>query len=495
VRSLACVDVPALPLQLAVASAGWRGEPVAVVDRDAPHGSVLWVNERARSEGVLPGLRYSAALSLCTALRATEVAPSAVERGVARLTELLRRFSPSVEPSRDEPGVFWADVSGLELVQPSRIAWARSVRAAIAEAGFEGAVAVGFRRFSTYAVAKSLRGSRVLVFAHAPEEDALARRVPLRRLALPPPVRDELERLAVRTVGELLRLPSESVFLRFGPEMQRLHRLASGELQPELEPQAPAERPSARADLDSPANGAAQVLQVVEELVAPLLAGLARRGRGVKTLRVELALEDHSSVTLAVQPAEATLERAQLLRLLGLRLESVKLARGADAVGVELEPAPVGPEQLRLFALSPGRDPDAAARAFASLRAAYGEGTVVRARLRSAHLPEASFAWEELAHLEAPRPREVERPPLVRRILARPQRLPSRTRHEEDGWLLRGLAHGPVVQLHGPFLVSGGWWKAQVERDYSFAEMQSGEILWIYFDRPRRRWFLQGSVA
>ena len=52
-----------------------------------------------------------------------------------------------------------------------------------------------------------------------------------------------------------------------------------------------------------------------------------------------------------------------------------------------------------------------------------------------------------------------------------------------------------MARLHGPYLLSGGWWRAQVERDYHFAEMHSGEIFWIYFDRCRRRWFLQGSVS
>ena len=61
--------------------------------------------------------------------------------------------------------------------------------------------------------------------------------------------------------------------------------------------------------------------------------------------------------------------------------------------------------------------------------------------------------------------------------------------------MLCGLAHGPVAQLHGPHFVSGGWWRTEVERDYYFAEMQSGRLFWIYYDRPRRRWFLQGSVS
>ena len=73
--------------------------------------------------------------------------------------------------------------------------------------------------------------------------------------------------------------------------------------------------------------------------------------------------------------------------------------------------------------------------------------------------------------------------------------LPQRPPNEPDGWLLRGVEGGSVSRLVGPYLLSGGWWKLEVQRDYFFAEMRGGEIFWIYYDRRRRRWFLQGEVA
>jgi protein ImuB len=91
-------------------------------------------------------------------------------------------------------------------------------------------------------------------------------------------------------------------------------------------------------------------------------------------------------------------------------------------------------------------------------------------------------------------PREVAAGRLVRRIYARPVPLPSRPRQEPDGWMLRNLEQGPVVRVHGPYVISGGWWNRAVQREYHFAETQKGELLWVYYDRNRRRWFLQGRV-
>jgi protein ImuB len=57
-----------------------------------------------------------------------------------------------------------------------------------------------------------------------------------------------------------------------------------------------------------------------------------------------------------------------------------------------------------------------------------------------------------------------------------------------------GLEAGPVVNIWGPYIVSGGWWVRPVHREYYFAETRKGDLLWMYYDRPRRRWFLQGRV-
>lgn len=155
---------------------------------------------------------------------------------------------------------------------------------------------------------------------------------------------------------------------------------------------------------------------------------------------------------------------------------------------------PATEEQLRLFEERKRRDPAAADRALARLRAELGDAAVVRARLRDAHLPEARFIWEQITHVQAAQPGEAGGNVLVRRLFDKPVPLPSRSRNEPDGWMLRGLQHGPVVRTQGPHIVSGGWWRRSVHREYHFAETQQGELLWIFYDRYRRKWFMHGRV-
>src|SRR5262245_64072949 len=71
VAPLACVDLPAFPLQLLLRQhPEWVPYPAAVVAEDKPQGLILWVNEKGGEIGVLPGLRYGVSLSFAPGILA-----------------------------------------------------------------------------------------------------------------------------------------------------------------------------------------------------------------------------------------------------------------------------------------------------------------------------------------------------------------------------------------------------------------------------------------
>jgi protein ImuB len=179
VDRLACVDLPAFPLQLLCRRhPDWRGLPVVVVTEDKPQGVITWVNEKARAARILPGQRYAHALSLAADLRAGVISDDDVALGVAEVCERLRAFSPAIEPYADRPGVFWLDASGLERLYGSLRHWGREVFGHLREQGWNAALVLGFTRFGTYAVARA-RPHGVTLFDDEPGERAAARDVPL----------------------------------------------------------------------------------------------------------------------------------------------------------------------------------------------------------------------------------------------------------------------------------------------------------------------------
>lgn len=498
---LACVNIPAFPLQILLrCHPTWGDHPAAVVEEDRPQSPVVWVNDAARRTGILPGMRYATALSLAPALRAGTVSPAQVAGERDRLIERLRRFTPDVEPSAEEPGIFWLSLSGLERLYPSPARWAEAIRADLRGAGFHTIVVIGFTRFDTYAVARAScaipQASRATrVFDDPAEARAASMDAPLASLAIDPQTRDALSKLGVTTVGALLRLPDAGLLERFGAHAHRLHRAAAGRLWSPLQPWAAREPVRRHLVLDAPEIDTARCVFVLKRLLDPMLAALAARGETLAELCLRIRPERHGWQDAGIRPAAPTLDPVQLLELMRLRLEALQLPAGIAEVDLTARGVPAHHEQTRFFAEHPRRDLAAGNRALARLRAELGEDAVVRAQIRNGHLPEARVSWEPVTSLRVPRPAPAAIRTLVRRIFARPIPLPPAPRHlRDDGWLILGAAYGAVEELVGPYVLSGGWWIREVTRAYHFAQTRNGSLLWVFYDGRRRRWFLHGQV-
>lgn len=509
----ACIDIKSFPLQLLLRrEPTWRNLPAAVVAQDKPNARILWLNERARAHGILPGMRYSAGLGLSADLCAGVVEPDEIERATKAIIERLRRFGPDVEAATDgkgiqEPGILWVSGEGLQRIQRSKQKWAQAMERALSKWHLEAGIVVGTSRFNTYALVRALKEPLVWIQIDAAQEHASARRVPLARLALDPKVRDTLFSLGVTTLGQLLNLPADGLRDRFGDEVYRLHRLARGEdrlpIQPEEE-QIPLRESML---LDNEERDIPRLMFVCKRLLDPLLARLSENRNALATLCLELTLERGPGLIEQLTPADPTLDARQILDLLLLRLEALQLGTlqmgaGVVEVALQVNAVPATQKQLDLFAAQPKRDPAAIKRAFARLRAEYGDDAVTYAKLRDGHMPEACYEWRPLYELPLkPKPRLCRRT-LIRRLRVRPWALPHRPRHEGDGWQLRGRDDASVQSLLGPYVVSGGWWRKsphgrhaqELRRDYYFAGTQKGEWLWVYRDRVKRRWFLHGRV-
>lgn len=517
---LACVDLPAFPLQLLCRRhPAWAQHPVVVVEEDAPQGRILWVNEKARAARILPGYRYAHALSLAPDLRAGVVSEQEIATSVQAMCERLRKFSPEVEPCADAPGVFWLGAAGLERLFRSLRQWARAIERELREQGYDVSLTVGFTRFGTYAVARS-RSQSVTMFEDAAAEHQAARDVPLELLGVDPRLRDHLRRLGVVTVGEFLHLPAGGLLERFGSEAHRLHRLAMGDQWDPLRPRAAREPFEERVLFDDPEKDTGRLEYALEHALEPLLARMAKARCALTRLFIELTLDRPASQATpaahqrrpsqhldttgshgqalridSIRPAEPTLDIRTMSRLLHLRFEADPPAAGVREVLLRAEEVPATREQLELFAHRPRRDLRAANEALARLRAELGDRAVVKAAVRDGHLPEARYTWEPLREVVLPQPVPDRPRVLIRRIWARPRMLPPQEhRFRDDGWLLGSLEEGPVIRVLGPYIVSGGWWAGDVHREYHFAETRRGDLLWVFYDRRRRRWFHQGRV-
>lgn len=475
---LACVDIVALPLQLLLRTEpDWARAPVAVVEDDRPQALVLYANARARRLGVRPGQRFATALAFAKDLRAGTVSRSQIARHITQLADSLRLYSPHVEPSTDTEGVFWLDAQGLERLHPSLQTWAEGIREGLQRLGLRASIAVGFTRFGTYALARYHRG--VTCYADEADEAAAVARVPLTQIDLAPDATARLHALGITTVGDFLRLPGDGIRQRFGDAAHARYVLASGRRWAPLVPVPAEARYEQEIHFDAPESHTERLVFIVKRLLDMLLSAIARQARAVVAPVMWMKLDDRSTRTEQLRPAASTLDAAQLLTLVRLRLDTLRLSSGIVTLRMTAETCPAASHQRLLFDRHARRDLDAAQQAFARLRAEFHEEVVVRARMQQAHLPAARFVWELLDRMPAAAaPRIVPSRPLVRRIYARSASLQGR----------------PDRRLFGPYVVSGGWWAGGVQRDYYFTLTDRGTLRWVYYDHRTRRLFLQGLV-
>ena len=490
----ACVNLPVFTVQLLLRRhPDWQNQPVAIVDIDKPQGTILQVNNQARSVRIMPGMRYAAGLALDGSLRAAVVLEKEVKETVTFLCNELKCFSPRVEPATDEPGVFWLDARGLERLYGSLNTWARRIKADIQLNGFNASVVVGFNRFGSYALAKERHGIFVLDSPH--NEQVAAKQVPIDCLAIEPSTSDLLEKLGVTTVGQFTNLPSNGVLKRFGQKALHLHQLATGALRLSLQSENPPPVAMKRMVFDHPEIDIGRIMAVIKRLLNPLLQMLANRGHALTEVQVRFHFDRIGKHMERIRPAAPTLDAHQLLDLIRLRLHTVKmLSDGVIETELVAKSVAAEPKQLHLFEARPKRDLAAANRALARVRAELGDKAVLHAKLREGHLPEGRFIWETFDSLSDAKPRSHKTFNLIRRIYSKSRPIPSQPDRKGDKQQFPALQSGLIENVFGPYIISGGWWKRLVHREYYYAKTQPGDLQWLYFDQVRKKWFLQGRV-
>jgi protein ImuB len=313
---IVCVLIPRFELTTAV---GDRSEllrgPVALAPESGGVQQVGEVSLAAEAFGIRPRMRLGEALSRCPELTLVPPDPAGVADSWERLLVRLESIGAAVEPERPGlacfaahgllrlhggiDGVLAAARSALRIparmgIAPSRFAAvaaagrARARRPEVVGQGEDPAGAGRGRGGAGGSVAGASRGSadagRELARAYlAPLPVALLRARPA--LAELP---EALERLGVRTLGELAQLSPAALADRFGRLGLIAHELASGG-DTGLSPRTASEYLRESLDLPEAASGM-QLERGLGLLIDRLLARRDRRGRTFRSVVISAVL-------------------------------------------------------------------------------------------------------------------------------------------------------------------------------------------------------------
>jgi protein ImuB len=309
-------------------------EPVALAPEPDRAQVVGEVSGAAQALGIHRGMRLGEALSRCPGLRLIPPDPERAARTWEAVLAGLERIGAAVEPGA--PGEACFDAALLRRMYGGHFegVLARARKAVPAPARW----GAGTSRFCAYAAARGARPGRGAKIVPAGAERAFL--APLPVSLLPPPLGAELapvlERLGVRTLGELADLPSAAVADRFGAPGVRARELAFGR-DTALRPRAPGERLMEEIELPEAVSGL-QLQRALELLIDRLLARPERRGRALRALRLGARFVERGTWRREVPLRQASISRERLRLALTPRLDEL--------------PAPI--EQLSLTVIAYG---------------------------------------------------------------------------------------------------------------------------------------------
>ena len=500
---LACINIPWFPLQLAQQQhPDWGTQPAVVVAEDRPGATILFANQAAQSLRIVPGLRYGAALSLHSALHATVISPEQVHQATMRLVHILQNYSPDVEASSQQAGIFWLNATGFERMYDKLQQWIAPVSQELAARSFSTRICVGFNKFLCYAA--STVAPKSCIFSSPAREQQVAYQSHLHQLTsyFLPQQRRLLQDLGIQTLGDFCTLKADDVATRFQREISTLLALATAKSNPPLRPAAhyrPLQQTMEFIPLEPHTSG---LLFRIRPVLAELLQSLVRQNQHLLLLQLQLQFEHFENIELELEPARHTNDSNILLELLRLRLSQTKLPESLCGAVLTLQGGPQPDGQLQLFAQKPRRDLHEGTLALDRIRAEFGPETVVQAALHDAHLPDQRYHFEPMPQLLSCE--ESSSTPynysIVRRWHASATALYPATYHQSEQQQHSFGTHqqypGSRNQLRGPVIWQQQWWRCngKTTRYYYYLTTANNDIAWVYWDPQARQWMLQGIL-
>ncbi len=332
-----------------------------------------------------------------------------------------------------------------------------------------------------------------------------------------------LERMGVRTWGQLRALPRDGVARRFGAALLDALDQAWGQRPERHTWLALPSRFDERMDLPATAHGIEGLAGTLTRLLALLRLWLVARQLGVLRLQLRwvhdlkrldgIELPPHAG--LALHTAEPTQDLAHLRRLLDERLGRTTLAAPVRSLRLLAVEAVPWAGASRSFLPEDNRPGDKLHQLVERLGARLGTQRVQRLQPQADHRPECQQRWvdaqvnTQVGAQPASFTADALYPPWLL-----PQPLPLQVHHEVPQY------GGPLQRLARLHRVEAAWWEAPAckaawqshpgagsdagrqpadnagqpaLRDYFIAHSPEKGLVWVY--RERFQWFLHGIYA
>lgn len=347
--------------------------PVALAPEPGREQRVGEASAAAEAFGVRSGMGLGEAFTRCPELRLVPPDPDGTRALWSNMLDRLEGVGASVES--DRPGAAFFAADGLLGIHGGRLedvlmAARKALRHRSPGSAAGARVGAGPSRFVAYVAATRARAGRragrgpggsasARLGAAVVERrsEVVVRARSARSFLAPLPVAllrsrpeleglpDVLERLGIRTLGDLAALSAPAVAERFGHPGLLALDLAAGR-DTSLDPRRPPEPVVERLALPDAASGQ-QLERALELLVSRVLARRERRGRSLRSLAISARFVEGGTWRAQTTLRAASADPARIRLALGPRL--AELPAPAETLGLEVEAfGPPAHEQSRL---------------------------------------------------------------------------------------------------------------------------------------------------
>jgi len=352
-RQALCLWLPTFELRLEfVRSPALDSTSVALLSPGESSRRTIWqVSERAHDAGVRPGQLVSQAVSLCTSLTLLEPDPAHYDAAVDTMLEVLNELTPIVEPAGRGRVFLGMDGLGRLFGSPPRLVdRALGSLFRVFPAPLVAATRAGMApgKFGAWVAAAAARSGRPVIVPEEKLVDFLGG-CPVSALPVDPLVVQRLERLGIRTLGELRRFPEPSLVSQFGDEGRTALAWSAGR---RIDPVRPWHRPRPiRVSLEFPNPvGLTETLHgALDRLVERALSRPARRGRSVTGVRMGAHLEGGGSWFVETVLREPTAERDRIAAPLRAKMAIAPPPRAVETLLLEITHFGAASAQADLF--------------------------------------------------------------------------------------------------------------------------------------------------
>ncbi|MDR1612202.1 MAG: DNA polymerase IV [Planctomycetota bacterium] len=304
-----------------------RGKPILVGGSPESRGVVSAASYEARRYGARSAIPMARAIRLCP--QAVVIAPPRMERyrEVSDLVfAIFNRVTPLVQPvSLDEA---FLDVTGCQRLHGDPVAIARRIRLSIKrETGLTASVGVASCR-SVAKIASDLDKPDGLTVISV--EETLERLAPLavsRIWGVGPVAGGKLEKLGVKTIGQLREWPEDALVNVLGVAGSSLYRLARGIDDSPVEPDGEEKSVSHETTFARDVCDLGELETVLLGLAEKVAERLRRRGLAGRTVFIKLRYDDFTTLTRRKTLPAATCLAAAIAR------HGVELLRDRTAAG------------------------------------------------------------------------------------------------------------------------------------------------------------------